>query len=78
MSDHQLLPDFTAYVGKYLHGNIKREEIKLLKSVDQIYFFQVEYFTAVIPLEKDIDFSKSKSFIGGYSLLDDEPKVIYI
>ena len=57
---------------KYLPADIKREEFKLLHSVDNVFLFQIEYFTSIVQIEKEMDFSKSKSYVGGYSLLEDK------
>ncbi len=73
-SNKTILPMFSIYMEKYLPKDIKREEFKLLYQVDEVYFFQVEYYTSVIDYDKNTNFSKSKSY-GGYSIFD-ESKVI--
>ena len=61
MNDNSILPNHTVYMGRYYHHNIKREEITLLNSKDNIFLFQFEYFTSTIRIEDNVDFSKSKA-----------------
>lgn len=76
-SDPTILPDFSIYMERYLPVDIKREEFTLLYSIENVYVFQVEYITSVLEYDKDIDYSKSKSYVGGYSLLEDVKVRIY-
>ncbi len=71
LTDKTILPQFSNYMNRYLAGDIKREEYKILYSLDNLHLVQVEYFTAVIDYHKDLDWSQSRSFVSGTSLFDD-------
>jgi len=75
MSDPDILPGFKSFNGRYIIKEIKREEIVLISQKDNLYVFSVEYFGNYLSLNENIDFSHSKSYVGGGSLLEDEEKI---
>jgi len=56
---------------KYLPVEVKREEIKLLFSLENVHFFQVEYYTSIMEYDNSINYTKSKSYVGGVSLFEE-------
>jgi hypothetical protein len=56
-----ILKDFPGFANNYLIKDIKREEIKLISTGDNLYIIKFEYFGNYIPITKDIDFSESGS-----------------
>jgi len=63
MTDVNILPDHVKYLGRYLHQDIEREEIKLLHCTENVFFFQFEYFTSTTTIDDNIDFKNSKANI---------------
>jgi len=64
------------YYKKYLHGDIKREEVSLIIERDGRFLLKYEYFTSIIKYNNigDVDYSKSKSKsnMNGYESDDEE------
>jgi hypothetical protein len=76
INDNTILSGHNGFIGKYLIKDIKREEITLLKQIDNIYLFEIEYFANTIPLNQETNYTKSKSYINGsYNILDDKVKI---
>jgi ubiquitin C-terminal hydrolase len=75
MSDPDILPGFKSFIGRFIMKDIKREEIALIAQKDNLFLFSVEYFGNYLSLNENIDYSHSKSYVGGGSLLEDEEKI---
>lgn len=77
LNDNSILSGFESYMGRYVPGDIKREIFTLLSHTEEIYLYRVDYYTSVHPINKDLDFSKSKAFVTGFNILED-PKVFFL
>jgi ubiquitin carboxyl-terminal hydrolase 34 len=76
-----ILPGFKGFVGKYLHKDIKKEEIQLIHKSDSLYIIRCDYWTNTIQYSKDLDFTTSRasysyspSKVDGSKTLDPEFK----
>lgn len=61
LSSPQIIPSLKSFVGKYLSCEIKREEITLIHQIDHMYIIKIEYFTTIVPINKDLNFDDSYS-----------------
>jgi hypothetical protein len=62
MNDKTILPGYGKSIGKYLHKDIKREEISLKYAYEGLLLFEHEYFTSTINANLDkINFEESKA-----------------
>lgn len=72
MTDDNILNGYRGFVGKYLIKDIKREEISLKKHIDNVFLFQIDYYTNTIEGD-NIDYKLSKSYVSGsMNLLEDD------
>jgi hypothetical protein len=75
INDNSILGGHKGFIGKYLIKDIKKEEITIVKQVDNVYLFQIEYFANTVPIG-DVDYAKSKSYVNGsMNILDDKVRV---
>lgn len=76
LSNDTILNNHKGFIGKFLIKDIKKEEITLIRQIDNIYIFQIEYFTNTVSINEVIDFTNSKSYVtGSMNLLDDNENV---
>jgi len=61
MNDNSILPHHTKYIRRYYHNDIFKEEIKLLYCAENMFFFQFEYYTSIMNIDDNVEFSKSKA-----------------
>lgn len=62
LSNPEIIPSLRDFVGRYLPGDIKREEITLVHQIDNMYIIKIEYFTTVVPINRDLKFDDSFSY----------------
>lgn len=78
LADSALLPNFNGFLGNFMPADVKREEIEIIKSQENIHLLRITYYTNYHYLTKDLIFDKKNlpyahQFTSG---LPEEPKVI--
>lgn len=69
MKDKSILQGFRGFGGKYLHFDIKREEISLIMEGEGLFLLRIEYFTSLLPINKELNLSRS---VSNYAIILDQ------
>ena len=80
MKESNLLHEFAGF-GKrnYIHGDIQQEIVSLIFTSENLYLYKIEYITSIMDFSSNLDFSKSRSYVSGTSILyEDKKEVIYM
>lgn len=72
-----ILPNFNGFLGNYMPAEVKREEIELIKSRENVHLLRITYYTSFHYLSKDLVFDKRNiPYVHQYSTINiEDPKV---
>jgi hypothetical protein len=65
INDKSILNGFSSFGLKMLPYEMKREEVTLICSEENLFIMKIEYFCSYIEMNKDLQFTKSASYYGG-------------
>lgn len=79
LKEPNVLPEFVGF-GKrnYLHGDIQQEIVSLIFTSENLYLYKIEYITSISEFSSHMDFTKSKSYVSGTSILEEDKKDVYL